>query len=222
MIPQYGAGRPESRRGFCYSGAMNFLAHLVLAGDDEYLRLGAMLGDFVRGRRVLADYPRGLARGIRLHRHIDSHTDALPEVRALREAFVPPFRRYAGVIIDLGFDHVLARRWDDYGSGSLENFDRDVRGLLDRHRQWVPERLQRFMAYADRRGLFAAYREESEILHSLRGVGRRMSRPNPLHRVDTVWREFIPRVDARFGSVFGQVQSEVAAWLSSTSTTTGS
>lgn len=222
MIPQESVGRPESRRGFCYSGAVNFLAHLVLAGDDDYLRLGAMLGDFVRGRRALVRYPLQLARGIRLHRHIDAHTDALPEVQRLRETFVPPFRRYAGIIIDLGFDHVLARRWARYGTGSLEAFDRDVRDLLDRHGQWVPERLQRFMAYADRRGLFAAYREESEILYSLRGVGRRMSRPNPLHRVDTVWRDFVPRVDACFGSVLGQVQSEVAAWLRSTSTTTGS
>lgn len=222
MIPQDGVGRPESRRGICYSGVMNFLAHLVLAGDDDYLRLGAMLGDFVRGRRVLAGYPRELARGIRLHRHIDALTDALPEVMTLREAFVPPFRRYAGIIIDLGFDHVLARRWADYGTGSLEDFDHDVRDLLERHRRWVPVRLQRFMAYADRRGLFAAYREESEILHSLRGVGRRMSRPNPLHRVDTIWQDFAPRFDACFGSVFGQVQSAVAAWLRSTSTTTGS
>lgn len=222
MIPQDGVDRPESRRGFCYSRAMNFLAHLVLAGGDDYLRLGAMLGDFVRGQRALARYPRELARGIRLHRHIDARTDALPEVTAMREAFIPPFRRYAGIIIDLGFDHVLARRWADYGAGSLEDFDRGVRDLLDRHRRWVPERLQRFMDYADRRGLFAAYREESEILHSLRGVGRRMSRPNPLHRVDTVWQDFAPRVDACFGGVFGQVQSEVAAWLRSTSTTTGS
>lgn len=222
MIPQDDAGRPESRPCFCYSGVMNFLAHLVLAGDDDYLRLGAMLGDFVRGRRALAAYPRQLARGILLHRHIDANTDALPETGMLRATLDPPFRRYAGIIVDLGFDHVLARRWDEYGAGSLEDFDRGVRDLLDRHRQWVPERLQRFMAYADRRGLFAAYREEAEILHSLRGIGRRISRPNPLHRVETIWQEFAPRVAQCFGSVFGQVQSEVAVWLKSKSTITGS
>ena len=201
---------------------MNFLAHLVLAGDDEYLRLGAMLGDFVRGRQALAGYPPELARGILLHRHIDAYTDSMRSVAELREGFSPPFRRYAGIIIDLGFDHVLACRWDRYGTGTLEGFDRGVRDLLDRQRQWVPQRLQRFMAYADRRGLFAAYREEAEILHSLRGIGRRLSRPNPLHRVDTIWDELRPRVERCFQIVFDEVQSAVADWLNSKSTTTGS
>ena len=201
---------------------MNYLAHLVLAGDDEYLRMGAMLGDFVRGRRALAAYPPELARGVLLHRHIDARTDSTGAVATLREWFVPPFRRYAGIIIDLGFDRVLACRWDRYGAGTLEAFDRGVRDLLGRQQQWVPERLQRFMAYADRRGLFAAYREEAEILHSLSGIGRRLSRPNPLHRVDTIWDEFRPRAERCFASVFEQVQSDVAVWLKSTSTTTGS
>ena len=201
---------------------MNYLAHLVLAGDDEYLRMGAMLGDFVRGRQALAAYPPELARGILLHRHIDAYTDSLSAVADLRRAFAPPFRRYAGIIIDLGFDHVLACRWDRYGAGTLHAFDCDVRALLHRQRQWVPQRLQRFMAYADRRGLFAAYREEAEVLHSLRGIGRRLSRPNPLHRVDAIWDEFRPRAERCFVYVFRQVQSAVADWLKSTSTTTGS
>ena len=201
---------------------MNYLAHLVLAGDDEYLRMGAMLGDFVRGRQALAGYPPELARGILLHRHIDAHTDSMPAVAELREGFAPPFRRYAGIIIDLGFDHVLACRWERYGSGTLEAFDSGVRELLGRHRQWVPQGLQRFMAYADRRSLFAAYREEAEILRSLRGIGRRLSRPNPLHQVDTIWDEFRPRVERCFAGVFEEVQSAVADWLNAKSTTTGS
>ncbi len=201
---------------------MNYLAHLVLAGDDENLRLGAMLGDFVRGRKALGGYPEALVRGIMLHRHIDALTDSLPAVVALREWFPAPFRRFGGIIIDLAFDHQLARHWDDYSSNALEVFDAGVREMLDRNREWVPDRLQRFMAYADRRGLFAAYRDGQEVLHSLRGVGRRLSRPNPLHRVGEIWDEFEPLADERFPGVFGQVQSDVAGWLKSTSTTTGS
>jgi acyl carrier protein phosphodiesterase len=86
----------------------------------------------------------------------------------------------------------------------------------------VPEELNRFMAYADRRGLFAAYREAGEILHSLRGIGRRLSRPNPLHRVGEIWDDFEPRVSAAFESIYTALQSEVAGWLKSKSTTTGS
>ena len=200
---------------------MNFLAHLQLVGADEGLRLGAMLGDFVRGKS-LARFPVEVRRGIRLHRRIDAFSDRQPDIAALRAALPVPFRRYGGIIIDLSCDYELAGRWRDYSNQTLESFDRDVRTMLARHTELVPEELKRFMAYADRRGLFAAYREAGEILHSLQGIGRRLSRPNPLHRVGEIWDDFEPRVSAAFESIYTALQSEVAGWLKSKSTTTGS
>jgi acyl carrier protein phosphodiesterase len=201
---------------------LNFLAHLLLAGDDEGLRLGAMLGDFVRGSRALARYDAPTRLGIRLHRHIDATTDALPAVTGLLEQLKPPFRRYGGIIIDLAFDHHLARRWDEFSAVPLAAFDQGVRKMLAEHDAIVPERLRGFMRYADRRGLFEAYREKSEILYSLRGVGRRLSRANPLHRVDEIWDDFEPVVAKSFAPVLGEIQSDVDGWLKSKSTMTGS
>ncbi len=201
---------------------MNFLAHLLLAGDDEGLRLGGMLGDFVRGNEALSRYNEATRLGIRLHRHIDASTDALPAVSDLLASLQPPFRRYGGIIIDLAFDHELAKRWDDYSEISLKEFDLGVRELLARHDHLVPGQLRGFMRYADRRGLFATYREESEILHSLLGVGQRLSRPNPLHRVDEIWSDFQPAVAACFSPVFSEIQSDVSDWLKSKSAMTGS
>ena len=201
---------------------MNFLAHLYLAGNDEALRLGALLGDFVRGSAALEVYDLPLQRGIRLHRHIDSFTDSLPEVIELRKCFHPPFRRYSGIIIDLGMDHELAKRWEDRSNVTLDTFDRGVRRLLEEYRHLVLPGLVRFMSYADRRGLFAAYSDEAEVLYSLRGIGTRLKRPNPLHRCDEIWGETAPRISDAFAGVFDAVQSEVDAWLKSKSTTTGS
>ena len=144
------------------------------------------------------------------------------QVAGLRESFRPPFRRYAGIIIDLGMDHELAKRWDDRSAVTLQAFDRGVRELLERHRALVLPGLARFMAYADRRGLFAAYADQAEILYSLRGIGTRLKRPNPLHRCDEIWDETGPRIAAVFDSVFDAVQSEVDAWVKSKSTITGS
>lgn len=201
---------------------MNFLAHLYLAGEDEELMLGALLGDFIRGREQLENYEPGLRRGILLHRHIDSHIDTLPAFDTLRRCFQPPFRRYSGIIIDLGLDHELAKHWAEFSPVPLDRFDIKVRALLERNRERVPPGLDRFMAYADRRGLFAAYADSGEILHSLRGVGRRLSRPNPLHRVAEVWDGFEPMLAENFRPLFDDVQSEVAGWLKSKSTITGS
>jgi acyl carrier protein phosphodiesterase len=201
---------------------VNFLAHLQLAGADENLRMGAILGDFVRGQAALEAFTPDVQTGILLHRHIDSYTDALPQTAALRAWFPGDFRRYAGIIIDLGMDHELARNWGRWSKQTLEAFDGAVREMLDRRADEVPAELWRFMDYADRRGLFAAYRDRAEILHSLRGIGRRLSRPNPLHRVDEIWNPFELRLRLCFQPMFEKVQSDVAAWLKSKSTATGS
>ena len=191
---------------------MNFLAHLHLAGDDEGLTLGAMLGDFLRGDTDSMPVPASVRRGILLHRHIDQFLDTLQEISQLREAFDPPFRRYSGIIIDLAFDHHLALRWKEFSSVRLRQFDRNVRALLARHKFLLPRGLTSFMRYADRRGLFAAYRSEDEILFSLHGIGRRLTRPNPLHRVEEIWPDVKPLTGRAFGPVFSQVRRSVLEW----------
>jgi len=76
-----------------------------------------MLGDFVRGKAVLETFPEDVRRGIELHRHIDQFTDSSPDIANLRRCFPAPFRRYSGIIIDLAYDHELARRPGKFRSG---------------------------------------------------------------------------------------------------------
>lgn len=201
---------------------MNFLAHLCLANGDSGLMLGGLVGDFVRGRRALRAYPLPIRQGIVLHRYIDKCTDRSPVIKKLRPTFPREFRRYAGIVIDLAFDHELAVNWWRYMPGSLERFDVDARDLLREHAEWVPEKLTRFMEYADRHGLFSAYREIDVVLNALTGIGTRLSRPNPLHRVSEIWPDMAPEFKTSFRQFFPQIQSEVLDWRMRNSTTTGS
>ncbi len=201
---------------------MNFLAHLCLASSDPSLMLGGMIGDFVRGRRVLRSYPGAVRRGIVLHRHIDWYTDHSSLVRKLRTQFPREFRRYSGIIIDLAFDHELALNWWRYMPQSLERFDLETRDLLRDNAELVPDKLATFMQYADRHGLFTAYREEDVILYSLAGIGARLKRSNPLHRVVEIWPALAPEFRTTFREFFPQAQSRVTAWCERKSTTTGS
>ena len=118
---------------------MNFLAHLYLAKGDDDLMLGALLGDFVRGRRAMWTFPYATREGIRLHRKIDKITDQSRQVKALRKQFPGEFRRYAGIVIDLAFDYELAKDWSSYSDISLEQFDDEVRDLLAKHQELLPE-----------------------------------------------------------------------------------
>ena len=201
---------------------MNFLAHLCLANGDSDLMLGGMIADFVRGRRALRAFPEPVRQGIVLHRYIDRQTDHSPQVKKLRPLFPREFRRYAGIIIDLAFDHELAANWWRYMPGSLERFDLETRDLLRDNADLVPEGLANFMRYADRHGLFTAYREEDVTLYALAGVGTRLKRPNPLHRVAEIWPELAPEFRTAFRQFFPQIQSEVLDWRERMSTTTGS
>ena len=201
---------------------MNFLAHLCLANGDSGLMLGGLLGDFVRGRRALRTYSEPVRQGIVLHRYIDKCTDRSPVIKKLRPMFPREFRRYAGIVIDLAFDHELAINWWRYMPGSLERFDLEVRDLLRDNADLVPEKLTSFMHYADRHGLFSAYREEEVVLHALTGIGKRLSRQNPLHRVSEIWPELAPEFKLSFRQFFPQIQSEVLDWRQRMSTTTGS
>jgi acyl carrier protein phosphodiesterase len=201
---------------------MNFLAHLCLAQGDPGLMLGGLFGDFVRGRRALRAFPEPVRQGIVLHRFIDRRTDQIPVFKKLRSRFPREFRRYAGIIIDLAFDHELAVNWWRYMPGSLERFDVEVRDLLSANTDMVPDGLITFMRYADRHGLFTAYREEDVTLFALAGIGTRLSRPNPLHRVTEIWPDMAPEFKLAFRQFFPQIQSDVLEWRKSMSTTTGS
>lgn len=201
---------------------MNFLAHLCLANGDSGLMLGGLLGDFVRGRRALRAFPEQVRQGIVLHRYIDKCTDRSPTIKHLRPLFPREFRRYAGIIIDLAFDHELAVNWWRYMPGSLERFDLEVRDLLRDNSEWVPDKLNGFMIYADQHGLFSAYREKEVVLQALTGIGKRLSRPSPLHRVAEIWPELAPEFKPAFRQFFPQIQSEVLDWRKRNSTITGS
>lgn len=203
-----------------YAACMNFLAHLCLANGDTGLMLGGLFGDFIRGRRALRAFPEAVRQGIVLHRYIDKCTDRSAEVKQLRSQFPREFRRYAGIIIDLAFDYELANNWWRYMPGSLERFDVETRDILRDNESLVPEKLTQFMRYADRHGLFTAYREEDVILFALAGLGNRLSRPNPLHRVAEIWPGLEPEFKTSFRQFFPKIQAEVLQWRQNMSTTT--
>ena len=101
---------------------MNFLAHLYLSGDNEQIIVGNFIGDFVKGRNALQTFDPTIALGIELHRAIDQFTDTHPVVRSSKDRLRPKYRHYAGVIVDIFYDHFLARKWNDYHKTPLPEF----------------------------------------------------------------------------------------------------
>lgn len=102
---------------------MNFLAHLYLSGDNVDIRTGNFIGDYVKGRQ-LERYPDGVQKGIFIHRAIDFYTDTHPATFEVRQLFREGYRKYAGVVVDVFFDHFLARYWATFSPFPLRGFTR--------------------------------------------------------------------------------------------------
>jgi acyl carrier protein phosphodiesterase len=157
---------------------MNYLAHLHLGGEAPAQLLGSLYGDFVKGP-LDGRHGEAIEAAIRLHRRIDAYTDGHPVVCAARARFPAGRRRVAGILLDLFFDHCLARDWPQYGEGSLDAFTTETyRVLLTEPALPAPlDSLAPRMAAQDWLG---SYRDFGVLRAVIAGMGRRLSRPQLL------------------------------------------
>ena len=192
---------------------MNHLAHVLLVGDDDALRLGGMLGDFVHGQPDPARYPARVISGIRLHRAIDTYTDAHPEVLAAKACLPSPYRRYAGILLDMWFDHCLARNFAHWSSQPLPDYSVALRELLQRRDALLTPALRRFRAYMEANDLPAGYADRAVLERALTGIGQRLSRANPLDSALPVLVAHEDELQRRFEAFFPQLQGFVGEWI---------
>ena len=187
---------------------MNYLAHLYLADGTPESLLGNFLGDFIKGV-PLAGFPEGVQAGIRQHSRVDAFTDAHPVFSRSRARIQPPHRRYAAVLVDLFYDHYLARHWADYSTVPLPQFSREFYGVLTEHRELLPERLARMAPRMVEEDWLTSYRTVEGMEATLQRLSRRFTRPTAfaeaaveLRReyegLEEDFRAFLPEAVARF------------------------
>lgn len=161
---------------------MNFLAHALLAGDDEDWIIGQASGDFVK-RAGLERLPERVRAGVRMHQRLDAFADYHPIGLRGRRRLEPPFRRWGGVLLDLYGDHFLAGEWESFRSDvSLEEFTADFYALLKKREADLPEGLRRVLPSMVERDWLGSYRSIEGIERAMAGVARRARAGNPLAR----------------------------------------
>lgn len=155
---------------------MNYLAHLYLARHGDDAMLGALLGDFVFGVSGPEAYPEPIRREILLHRRIDRYTDAHPSVTAARALFADGRRRYAGIALDVYYDHLLARDWARWSEVDLDAFTaRFYTHLLANHAR-LPARLQTIAPRMAQYDWLGSYRERANVDQVVSRIATRLSR----------------------------------------------
>lgn len=151
---------------------MNFLAHLYLSGNLPELMVGNFIADHVKGNQIEL-FDAGVKDGIMLHRSIDAYTDGHQVVRESVMRLRPAFRKYAGVIVDIYYDHFLARNWSTYSETSLEDFTANCYTILRQYTGPLPERSRRMLYFMERDNWLLAYREPAGLQAAFRGMAQR-------------------------------------------------
>lgn len=163
---------------------MNFLAHLYLSGKEEDVIVGNFVADAVKGNS-LHHFPEGMERGIRLHREIDHYTDQHPVVRASKNRLSANYRMYSGVIVDLYYDHFLAKYWSEFSDEDLQQFVSGVYFLLIRRFNLLPARSRKILPFMITRNWLVGYRDLRSLQQVFNGMSRRTSHPSGMENAIT-------------------------------------
>jgi len=158
---------------------MNWLAHLYLSEPTPEFRLGNLLPDLV-STAALATLPVEFQAGIQRHRRIDAFTDRHPIFRRSVQRLGAPFRRFGGVLIDIFYDHVLAREWDSFASRPLPEFAAEIYASFDTQWMRIPSEARPRLEAMCRADWLCSYRETATITEALTRIGGHLRRPTDL------------------------------------------
>lgn len=183
---------------------MNWLAHLYLSEPNPAFRIGNLLPDLVPASALSGLSPDFL-RGVKQHRRIDAFTDTHPVVRRSISRVTPDFRRFGGILIDVFYDHFLAREWQRFSSTPLPAFTSEIYASFDRYRSEIPSEALVHLERMREMNWLCAYREIDGIRVALNRLGLRLRRPVPLDNAVSVLRGNYDELYSDFSEFFPEI-----------------
>jgi len=151
---------------------MNFLAHIYLSGENDHLKIGNFMADGIHGKNFDA-FPIDVQKGIRLHREIDTFTDFHPIFRQSKHRLHERYGHYSGVIMDIFYDHFLAKNFSNYSDESLEEFAEHFYKLLDENFEILTPRFKMILPILKEENWLVLYATIEGISHILYNMDRR-------------------------------------------------
>jgi acyl carrier protein phosphodiesterase len=156
---------------------LNFLAHTYLSGCNEEVIVGNFMGDYVKGRSYL-QFPDQVKKGILIHRDIDTFTDMHPITRRNKLLIAGKYHKYAGIIIDIFYDHFLASLWERFSNLPLNDFVSRTYDLLKRNYKALPSAIKKWFPTFLENNWMMAYQSVGGIELVLERMAANTSLPN--------------------------------------------
>lgn len=184
---------------------MNFLAHIYLSGDNDLIKIGNFMADGIRGKQF-EHFPDDVQKGILLHRSIDTYTDNHDVFRQSTKRLHEKYHHYSGVIVDIVYDHFLAKNWTKYSDEKLENFINRFYNSLHDNYSILTEKTQDLMPYMIARNWLLSYQSVEGIHQILTQMDRRSKNISKMQFASEELKEFYAEFEQEFTVFFEDLQ----------------
>lgn len=183
---------------------MNYLAHIYLSGDNDLVTIGNFMADGVKGKRY-KKFSKDIQVGILLHRHIDTFTDAHQTVRQSTKRLHKKYGHYSGIIVDILYDHFLAKNWSKYSNIPLDEYVESFYNSLEEHYNLLPLRIQKMMPFMMTDNWLLSYASIQGIQRVLDGMNRRTNNRSGMNEATKELEVFYNDFEAEFTSFFDEL-----------------
>lgn len=176
---------------------MNFLGHLYFSNDDLPLMQANLFGDFVKGKD-LSKYPVKIQEGISLHRKIDNYIDHHPSVISLLHILYESLPKVASIAVDLYFDHLLAKNWNQFHPQELQNFIHFFYASIDTSTEFYTPEYQLMLFKMKEKNWLFHYQFIEGLEKSCCSVSKRISFENKLIDGVMVFEKYQKEIEIAF------------------------
>jgi acyl carrier protein phosphodiesterase len=185
---------------------MNFLAHIYLSNDNDFVKIGNFMADGIRGHNYL-EFPADIQKGVILHRAIDTFTDAHPVFRKSKHRLHEAYGHYSGVIIDVFYDHFLAKNWTQYSNIRLADYVSHFYKILQDNYDLLTPRTQGLLPYMKAQNWLVSYASIDGIEKILFQMDQRSKNKSNMQYSVKELREFYADFEQEFTIFFEELRT---------------
>ena len=183
---------------------MNFLAHIYLSGDNDLMKIGNFMADGIHGKHF-DTFPMEIQKGIILHRSIDTFTDAHPIFRQSTKRLHANYHHYSGIIVDIFYDHFLAKNWNDYSDERLDDYSERFYQSLRENHDSLTLKTQNMLPYMVNHNWLLSYQSIESIESVLARMDTRMKYESNMRFSVVELRTFYSEFESEFTAFFKEL-----------------
>ena len=134
--------------------------------------IGNFIADHIKGNKFTHLDPK-IQQGIKLHRQIDTYTDTHEITRISKRRLHKRYGLFAGIVIDIFYDHYLAKNWNNYSAIPLKIYVNSVYNLVNSYKEILPEKTIQMFPYMVKYNWLYNYKYKEGIKSVLEGMNKR-------------------------------------------------